>query len=58
MRGVTAVVVLALAGVLAVTLSDVTAEGLTRVTWTRLVPLALIEVSVSVLRSGGSMPWS
>lgn len=56
--GITAAVVLALAGVLGSSLSDLTAEGLTRVTWTRIVPLALVEVSVSVFRSGGSMPWS
>ncbi len=49
---------LATAGILGVSLSDATAEGLTRVAWARIVPLALIDVSVSVLRSGGWMPWS
>ena len=58
LAGVTAAAVLAAAGILGVSLSDATAEGLTRVTWTRLVPLALIEVSVSTLRAGGAMPWS
>ena len=54
----TAAAVLAAAAILGASLSDITVEGLTRVTWTRLVPLALIEVSVSALRSGGAMPWN
>ena len=56
--GLTAAAVLASAGILGGSLSDATAEGLTRVAWARIVPLALIDVSVSVLRSGGWMPWS
>ena len=56
--GAAAAAALAAAGILGVSLSDLTAEGLTRVTWTRLVPLALIEVAVSALRSGEAMPWN
>ena len=53
-----AAAVLGAAGLLGGTLSDPTAEGLTRVAWARVVPLALVDLSVTVLRSGGWIPWS
>ena len=56
--GLTAAAVLASAVVLGSSLSDGTPAGLARAAWTCIVPLALIDLALSVLRSAGWLPWS
>ena len=56
--GLTAAAVLASAVVVGSSLSDGTPAGLARLAWTRIVPLALIDLALSVLHSAGLVPWS
>ena len=56
--GLAAAAVLASAVVIGRGLSDGTHAGLARVAWTRIVPLGLADLALSVLRSSGWVPWS
>ncbi len=56
--GVTAAAVLASAVAIGPSLSDGTPAGLARAAWTRIVPLALLDLALSVLRSAGWLPWN
>ncbi len=55
---VTAAAVLASAVAIGPSLSDGTPAGLARTAWTRIVPLALVDLALSVLRSAGWLPWN
>ena len=56
--GVIAAAVLASAVAIGPSLSDGTQAGLARAAWTRIVPLALFDLALSLLRSSGWLPWS
>ena len=51
-------IILALAVLVHTNLTDKSPEGLARLAWTRLAPLGLLQVVLSLLATGGWLPWS
>ena len=52
------VVVLAAVAILQASVTDTDPEGLVRLAWTRLMPLALVDAALTAAQRAGWLPWS